>query len=228
MTTTTTTILASVVGLALAGAASGIDAFTETFPTGDADWRGFTNAEILDYTPTGGVGVEQDGFVSETFNFVATQPGAFGAQTLFRGEDATDASGDAFVGDWNNQTELNFWVRHDFDQPLTFFVRLAGPQNFPSINYQSPDAIAPDTWTQISAPLDDASQWVLTGTPFETVLSDIGNVQIGVDRLADTPLPGLDRDVVFDLDRVELIPSPGAIGLAAIAGLAGLRRRRRA
>ncbi len=224
----TTSLFAAGAVLASAGAAFAIPAFTESFADGPANWRGETNAEFLDYSPTGGV-VENDGFVSEDFNFVDFVPGGFGGgvQTIFRGEASTGASGGAFVGDWNNLTELSFFVRHDAPESLNFFLRLASPFNFPSVNYQAPDAVAPNTWTQIDVPLDaSAPGWVLTGTPFSDVLANIGNVQIGVDRLADTSLPGQDLVVNFDLDRVSVIPTPGAAGVAVLAGLAAVRRRR--
>lgn len=227
MNTFATASLALAAVFTAAGSASAISPFTETFPTGDANWRGDTNMVTLGYTPTGGVGAEQDGFVSSSFNFVDTTPGGFGggAQTLFRGEAFNNASNGAFTGDYNNLDAVSFWVRHDNTEPLNFFIRLASAMNFPSVNFQAPTAVQPNTWTEIVAPLD-ASQWVLTGTPFNAVLADVGNFQVGVDRLAQSNLPGLDQDINFDLDRVSLVPTPSAAAMLGLAGLAAFRRRR--
>ena len=227
MNTITTASIALAAVLTAAGSASAISPFTETFPTGDANWRGDTNAVALGYTPTGGVGAEQDGFVSSSFNFVDSTGGGFGGgvQTLFRGEAFNNASNGAFVGNYNNLDAVSFWVRHDFTEPVNFFIRLSSAINFPSVNFQAPNAVQPNTWTEIVAPLD-ASQWVLTGTPFEAVLADIGNFQLGVDRLDQSNLPGLDQEITFDLDRVTLVPTPGVAAMLGLAGLAACRRRR--
>jgi hypothetical protein len=223
---------AGVAGLALAPFALGLAPVTEDFSAGDANWRGVTEGDVLSWFPTGGV--DNGGYVSNSFNFVDTPgdlPEQSDFQTLFRGQDNLDSSGDAFVGDYRDLDTLSFFVRHDAQAPLQFLVRLAQPLNFPAVVYPAfTQFVAPGTWTEIQVPLDGNFPWVIaSGDPtatFDGIASNIGNVQIAVNDLSSTGLPGLDQDITFDLDRVSLIPAPGAAGLLGLAGLAAVRRRR--
>lgn len=203
----------------------------ETFPVDDANWRGVTESDVLTWVPTGGADGAGDGYVSNTFNFVDTPgdlPEIQDFQTMFRGQQNLGSSGGAFARSYVGLDTLSFSVRHDASEPLQFLLRLAGPANFPAVVYPAfTQFVQPGVWTEVTVPLDGAFPWIIAGSgSFDDIVSNIGNVQIAVNDLSSTGLPGLDQDITFDLDSVTLVPAPGAVGALGLAGLAAVRRRR--
>src|SRR5687768_13349664 len=94
----------AVVGIALSvGASSALavtNPFTEEFLTNDSQWgTGQTPSSIRvapTYNASGGPNGAGDGYISYTKPFTADNS----SQTVFRGQNNFDSSGDAFVGNW--------------------------------------------------------------------------------------------------------------------------------
>jgi MYXO-CTERM domain-containing protein len=121
-------------------------------------------------------------------------------------------------------------VRHSAPQPLTYFGRFA------ILSANSPAAIGiqfapvpPQAWTQLSFAITPTNPSFVTyeGSDFNTVFSQIGRVQFGINIPA--ALNGAATPFTFDVDKVSLVPTPEPAGalLAAMVGmLAALVRRR--
>jgi len=197
--------------------------FTEDFAADAASWRDAAGTSTLDWFSSGGV--DDGAYASGVFNFVNAQDGD--TPITLRGHAAFGSSGGAFVGDWLDEgvSELSFFVRHDVGAPVDFFARLVSSANFPAA-LAFVGAVPAGEWTQVTIPIDPANpQWEsFSGSNFNTIFSNIGNIQIGA--IVDGSLAGLDQEFRFDLDRVSIIPSPGGAALLALAGVAGMRRRR--
>ncbi|MHC5023690.1 MAG: PEP-CTERM sorting domain-containing protein [Planctomycetota bacterium] len=214
---------------ALAVAANGgvTNPTVEEFDAGNANWIDGFNAPA-GWSASGGPDGAGDAFISSVFNFSNSLEGDQVA--TFRGLDANDASGDAFVGDWlaNGVTEFSFYVRHDFTAPLNFFARIATPGNFPAAIGLDFTPVFPNTWTQITIDISESNPLIiLEGGPgtFDAVFNNVGNLQLGLEVPAG--LAGFGNDVTFDLDGVAITPAPGALAVFLLAGVAGRRRRRR-
>jgi hypothetical protein len=196
--------------------------FTETFDTDAAGWLDNASA-ALTHGSDGG-----DGFVTDTFDYTGFNAGDQ-SPVLFRGNGSNDASGDAFVGDWiaSGVSTFSFDVRHDFDSPLTFFVRFASPFNFPGAVAVPFTPMAGNTWTTLTLAIDPSSPNFVSfeGSDFNSVFSNIGNVQIGAS--IDENLAG--QTATFDIDNVSVtaVPEPASMAILSLAGLALMRRRGR-
>ncbi|MBX3739390.1 MAG: PEP-CTERM sorting domain-containing protein [Akkermansiaceae bacterium] len=226
--------LALAMGLT-SGSASAAIAYTETFDTNASGWlTGASTAAA--YSATGGVG--NSGYISSTTTFTSGATGAFGApplQILMRGNAASDASSDAYVGNWITAgiSSLTVTVRHNYSEALNLYARLdAGGGAAASLANLSAYAVLPDTWTTITIPIFD-SPASSTGPflsyggagAFEPVFSNIQNVQLGFYVPASTTITNL----VMDVDTVTTaVPEPASLGLAAFAGAGFVLRRRRA
>ena len=220
-------ILAAVVGFGAvtpAVSAGPIVPFTEDFDFDAANWFDTSGANPVEWVPAGGP--DGGAYVRTIFSFVNSLPDD--PAVLFRGHDEFDSSGDAFVGDWITEgvSDFSFFIRHHAPLPLTAFTRFASPVNFPGAVAIGFVPVVPDVWTQIPIAIDPKNPQFITfeGTDFETVFSNIGNLQIGV--IVPKELAGLDADFIFDLDKVSIIPSPAAVPLV-VMGLLLTRRRRR-
>ena len=202
--------------------------FTESFDSNTANWK---DVASIDLTHVGAGGPDGSGHVSTELPFTSAPTGS---SVLFRGHDAFNSSGDAFVGNWvaaGVQT-LAAYVRHDAPEPVDFFARVATPANFPGVIFSGPAPVQPNTWTLLELQIDPTSPLVTVEGPpgnFNAALSHVGNVQIG----ARVP-PALAADptaYTFDLDAVSIaVPEP-ACGLliltAAVVGVLGRATHRR-
>lgn len=207
--------------------ASAVVTFVEDFDDDSANWRDTTGAFVVNWSDVDPAPGGSAGYATVPFSF--TEAGSFGA-VIFRGHSAFGSSGGAFAGDWVADAVQRFsvLVRHDAPTPLPFNVRFAAPANFPGTTAVEFVPVLPHTWTELSFQIDPASPNFVTfeGTDFDTVFSNIGNVQIG------TSVPdGFENDPTvynFDIDQVTVtVPEPGAPLLALLGGglLAGRRRR---
>lgn len=218
--------LCGVLAVALARPASAglVVPFTEGFDADAANWFDPAGAALLDWNADGGPSGAGDGHVTTDFAF--SNAGPFGT-TLFRAQDEFGSSGGAFEGNWmaSGVDTLSFWFKHDVPVPINVFARLAGPANFPGAAAVSFVPVAPNTWTEVAIPVfEGAPNIMLEGTSYADVFSNIGHIQIGI----STP-EGFENDTTmysYALDNVSITPAPGALGLLALAGLAGRRRRR--
>jgi hypothetical protein len=141
-------------------------------------------------------------------------PTGFGA-ALFRGNATSDASGDAFVGNWLSAgvTLFSAFIRHNAEQPLDVFARLdaGGGRAGSSVGFTVPT----NQWFQVSLPIvDSPTSFQSYGQPptgFGIVFTNIQNVQF----FASPSSPaGTFR---FDLDKVSVVPEPGTLGLLGLA-----------
>lgn len=220
-------VLVALAGIAASGSAATIP-FTEEFSANDSNWRANDNIPgSLTWKATGGA--DGGGYVSTTFNFVSSTPGAQGP-VLFRGHGSADASGDAFVGNWLTEgvDEFSIWVRTDSTVPVNFFARFASPQAFPgAIAVAFTSVASSGDWTKLVFAIDPSNPQFVSfeGSSFNAVFGNIGNVQVGVS--IPTVLAGVDQVVRFDLDGVGIVPEPPALTLvlATVAALAVRRVR---
>ena len=130
------------------------------------------------------------------------------------------------TGNWISSgiSEFSFSIRHDGPAPLDVFARFATSANFPGAIGLWFVPVLPNTWTEIVIPVGvNSPNIILEGFPYEDVFSAIGNVQIGI-------LPSdlfANLTITIDLDKVSIVPAPGAGLMAAVAPLLLGRRRRR-
>lgn len=198
--------------------------FTEDFVTDSANWRDAVGVNDLDWLAQGGP--DGGAFAQGAFNFVASQKQD--TPVILRAHDSFGSSGGAFTGNWITAgvSLLSAQVRHNAPEPLTYFVRLAGPNNFPgavAINFAP---VLPDQWTEISFAIDEDSPQFVTfeGSDFETIFSDIANMQYGV--FVPSALSGVNQEFAFDIDKVTIVPEPATIALLGLGTLALARHRR--
>jgi hypothetical protein len=211
--------------------------FTENFSTNDSQWgTGQTPSSVRvapTYNASGGPNGAGDGYISYTKPFTSSNS----SQTIFRGQNNFDSSGDAFVGDWvaAGINELSFFIRTANTVPTTVAARLAPVANAPAFSIISPTDIQPNTWTQLTFPISLAasSGWIYEGDPgtmtqeqlYNSILKNLSNVQI----LAE-PESTASPSIRFDLDAVSVVPEPamlGVLGCAALPALLGRQRHRR-
>jgi hypothetical protein len=208
------------------GARAATVPFTESFDAGSADWFDASGGSPLSWNPAGG---EDGAFASSTFNFVGSAEGD--TPVLFRAQDefgAAGSSGGAFIGDWisDGVTTFSAFVRHDANVPLTIFTRFSSPFNFPGAVAIQFAPVSPDTWTEITVPIDANNPQFVTfeGTDFGTVFGNIGHVQIGVSVPAE--LAGVDQAFTFGVDTASIVPEPATASLLLISTLGVWMRRR--
>ncbi len=216
------------------GTASAVSGFTETFNTNASGWLNNASGAPT-WNATGGI--DNSGYISYLSSPTSGASGPFGAPpllTLFRGNDAANASGDAFVGNWlasdAKVVSLTLSIRHDYTSTLHLYTRLdAGGGAAASLAYNTEYAIAPNTWTTITIPIVEGNPPFLSygaGT-YNSVFSSIQNLQIGLYVPASTTFTNL--NVGIDNVKVAVVPEPHeyALGLAGLIAVIIVARRRR-
>ncbi len=200
--------------------------FTEDFATGVSNWEDSVNNPLV---AVGAGGPDGGSYATTTFNYFGFSSPFGGGPVIFRGSDSDDASGDAFVGDWiaGGVSLLTVSVRHNAPTALTFFARVASAFNFPGAVIAGTQAVAPDTWTDLTFIIDPANP-LCTGESVScaTAFAGVGNLQFGTD--APAALTALDFAYAIDLDKVSItaVPEPAlALLLLGILGLVGAERR---
>lgn len=237
-------VLRNLPALALAlalttGSASAVTSFTETFDTGANGWLKNTSpTAAADHFTTGGVG--NSGYISFTHTFTSGTSGTGGGpplQLMFRGNNAADASGDAFVGNWINDGVqfLSLTIRHNYSTSLNFYSRIAATAGGgASLNVLPEFLIPANTWTTINIPIindlydaennTDATFLSYGAGTFNSVFTNIHDLQFGFYVPASTTF----TNFTVDLDNVSLVvPEPASLGLVAFAGAGFMLRRRR-
>lgn len=211
-------LIAVVLGLVQSGWAVSVLPFTESFEVNSSGWvYGTSSAPV--WSASGGV--DNTAYISAP----ATVSGSGFGAIVFRGNDANNASGDAFVGNWLTAgvTAFSAYVRHDADVALKFYARLdAGSGRAgSSVDF----LVAPNVWSLMNFSIvDSASSFQSYGAgTFATVFSAIQNIQIALS--VDTVNAGKTLNVA--VDSVSIIPEPSTAGLLLVAGGFMAWRRRK-
>lgn len=188
--------------------------FTEDFSAGNSAWSTGNSLVAAGWSANGGV---SDGsYITSTGTVLTTGFGAI----VFRGNAASDASGDAFVGNWltGGVETFSAYVRHDAPTPLNFYARLdagAGRAGS-SVDFSVPSG----TWFQLNIPIVDAPtsfQSYGAGT-FATVFNSIQNVQIALSTNQAPAVVGQTCNLA--LDKVSVVPEPGSLSLLVLGAVA--------
>jgi len=205
-------------------ATAGVTSFTEDFEGGANGWL----AGSFDPPQEIGSGaLDGSAFIRNDADLNTAGP--FGL-TVFRGQDDSDASGDAFVGDYiaNGIDTVSFDFRHNAGQDLGIALRVATADNFPAFAVELASPVASGAWTTLSFDLDFFNPLLtIEGQPtpqaFENIMRNVGNIQISSDRPdgLDTPLP-----VSFDVDNISITPAPSSMAMLGLGAMAAGRRRR--
>ena len=204
--------------------------FTEGFDSGASNWLngGF---QTPNYASSGGL--FNSGYISTSATIDTTGFGPI----VFRGNNSTSASDKAFVGDWllAGVSEFSAYVWHNAPVALNFYARFdkgagsaASSNNF---------LVAPSIWTQINIPILDSlgttgqifqSYGAAGAGGFNTIFSDIKNVQIALGAAQDASTHG--QTYTVGLDSVSIVPEPGTgmllmLGLGLVASFRRFSRR---
>jgi hypothetical protein len=196
----------------------------EDFDSSSASWFDSANVAAVGWSSSGGP--DGGAYATTSFNFVSSMAGD--TPVLFRAQDERGSSGGIFEGDYITAgvTELRFWIRHNGPAPLTVFTRFSGPNNFPGASILNFTPVASGVWTEFSFSIAaDNPNLILEGSSFGAVFSGVGHLQIGIS--VPESYSNLDQTVQFDLDKVQLVPTPGAAAMLLLAGASGTIRRRR-
>jgi hypothetical protein len=209
--------------LLASSAAADIVGFQEHFDSDAAEWRNSNGAAVLDWFAAGGP--DGSGYASSLFNLSGTSVGGF-PPTVIRGQSNFGSSAGAYVGDWiaAGVTGISFDIRHNLAEALTITGRFATPVNNPGASVVSSTVIASNQWTTVTFDLTLGSADFISfgGSDYNTIFSNIGNIQIGFN--VPTSLAGQNIDARFDIDNVHIVPAPASMLLLSL-GLVARRRR---
>jgi len=210
--------------VAAESAQSAINGFNERFVAGSAGWRNANGAAELAWTAGGGPGGLA--YASSTFNLSATTAGGF-PPTVIRAHASYGSSGGAYVGNWiaDGADRVTFLFRHDLSEAVTVTGRFATPTNAPGASVVSGTIVLPSTWTLVAFDLREGSTDIVSlgGGTYQAIFSNIGNMQFGFTVPAS--LAGQNIDARFDIADFSIVPAPGLLALAGLAGLTRPRRR---
>ncbi len=212
---------ACLVGFAGNGFAATVP-FTEDFDLGPADWYDFPGTAPVIWAATGGP--DGGAYVTGTY-FVPDPPPPFGV-SMFRAQDEFNSSGGAFEGDWvaDGVKQLSFFIRHDALQPIDVFARFTTPDNFPGAVGILFAPIPAGVWTEVTIDVTPTSpQIILECCTYDDTFTNIGHLQIGIVPTVDF----VGQLITVDLDKVTIIPAPGALVISMMGTLLLGRRRRR-
>ncbi|GAB4555859.1 MAG: hypothetical protein Tsb0013_18650 [Phycisphaerales bacterium] len=212
--------------LAVTGTALAQTPFTETFDAGNAGWQDgpgnpapFAGGAILSQT------------LDNATDFFAPFPGSPALATIYRANETS--SGGAFTGDYvaGGILELSFDITVLPDPagpagPFGLSVRIANSVSSTGVLTQ--DAFLLPGPNSVTLSLDLADVTVSNpgaGQTAEQILSDVRTLTFFAVQIPSvSPTAG---GVGFLLDNVAIdVPAPGALSAFALAGLAGVRRRR--
>jgi len=194
--------------------------FTEDFDSDAANWYNGDGTAEVDWIASGG----PDGGAYVTASVTVPDPAPPFGITMFRGQDEFGSSGGAFEGDWiaAGVTQLSFFVRHDASAPLGFQARIATPSNFPGAAGLDFVPVEPGVWTEVTIDVTEGSPQLFLESTYEGTFSNVGHLQLGI-----SPTDAFIGETIHvDIDKVTIMPAPGAMSLLLI-GAVGLRRRRR-
>jgi hypothetical protein len=225
------TAVAAVLGTSTVSA---VTTYTETFNSGNANWYNGANNAYATHIATGGVA--NSGYISYTSTFTGAAGMGDPLQLLLRGNNAQDASGDAFVGNWiaDGVETLTLSVRHSHTSSLYFYSRLAGSggAGASTANNVSEFLIAPNLWTTIEIDITNSNPPFVSfgSSTFNGVFGNLQNLTFGLYVADGTTY----TDLKFDIDNVSItanpVPEPTTMTGVLGAGVLGLmiRRRRKA
>ena len=165
----------------------------------------------------------------------ASVSGAGFGTIVFRANDANNASGDAFVGNWLSAevTSFSAYVRHNADVALNFYARFdAGSgRAASSVNF----LVNPNSWTFLELPISNETTSFQSygaagagATAFNSIFGGIQNVQIALGAAQDASTHG--QTYTVGLDSVSIVPEPGTgmllmLGLGLVASFRRFSRR---
>ncbi len=203
------------VGLIENGRAVSTLPFKESFEVNSSGWVYGTSTSP---TWVANGGAEGSAYISGSASVIGTGFGTI----VFRANNANNASGDAFVGDWLSAgvTSFSAYVRHNADVALNFYARFdaSSGRAASSVNF----LVNPNSWTFLELPIfNEITSFQSYGaagtgaTAFNTIFGGIQNVQIAL--AVDQSNAG--KTVTVDLDGVSRVPEPGVGTLTAIASL---------
>jgi hypothetical protein len=220
------TLAAALVALAAGSAQALTVPFTEDFTSTSAGWVNNGFAPLTFQASGGPDGGSHASTPFSYFGFVPPMPGQ--GPVIFRGHEAFDASGDAFVGDWlaGGVTQASAWVFQDTGVSLNYFLRIASPFNNNGAVFINTTPVQSGVWTQLTWTIDPNSMLCIgEQTTCAVSLANVGNLQIGTS--APSSLTSLNQSFTLAIDKVSIVPEPGTLLLAAsgLVGLGVFRRR---
>ncbi len=197
--------------------------YTEHFTSNNALWED-TNNNPATWVASGGP--DDSAYLSTTFNYFGFTSPFGGGPVTHRATGADGASFGSFIGDWLSEgvDELSLWVRHDAPEDLAFFMRVAGPANFPGAVIASPVSVTSNTWTQLSFDINPANPLCTPeGGTCASALATVFNLQFGTSAPVGLTDDNVDYNIDIDMVSIEPVPEPGTATLMML-GLMGLAR----
>lgn len=217
------TALLTIASTALVASGS-VTPFTETFESGDSNWTDAAFAPAA-WHATGSM--DNSAYISGSVDL--NNAGPFG-MTVLRGHGDLNASGGAFVGNYlaSGVTTIEFDIRQNSGFDLGLALRVASPANSPALNVNADQLVASGQWVHLSFDLFFGNPLMtIEGPPtpefYNAIMSSIGNLQVSAARPDGLTTP-LITD--FDLDNVQITPTPGGAALLGLGCLGAMRRRR--